>query len=427
MPPPVPLQEWLLDARERTLALVQDLDDEQWMGPRLTTVNPLLWELGHVGWFQEHWVLRHERKLRRRLRDDLYDSSQVPHATRWDLRLPSRDATLAHLRSVLDTVVEGLSRTTEGSHEPYFLRLATFHEDMHGEAFWMTRQTLAYPNVSWNSAVAYPAEPGADGDAHIPGGTFVLGTPPEVPFLFDNEKWPHSVSVNPFAIKRVAETQAEFAAFVDDAGYTRSEFWSDAGWRWRRESQAECPLHWRRDGRNWLRREFDRWVELEPTLPVHFINHFEATAYCRWVGRRLPTELEWEVAAAAAPTDGGTLASQRRSYPWGEEFPDAERAQLDGRATRPTDVRAFAAGDSPWGCRQMLGNVWEWTASDFLPFPGFSPDPYEDYSQPWFSTHKVLKGGSWATRARLVRPGFRNFYTPDRRDVFAGFRTCALI
>ncbi len=424
MLPSVPLQEWLLDARERTLALVQDLNDEQWMGPRLMTVNPLLWELGHIGWFQEHWVLRHQRKLRRQLRDDLYDSSHVPHATRWDLSLPSRDATLAHLRAVLETVVEGLSRLSEGSNEPYFLRLATLHEDMHGEAFWMTRQTLAYPNVSWNSAVACLAEPGAEGDANIPGGTFVLGTPPGVPFLFDNEKWPHSVRVDPFAIKRVAETQAEFAAFVDSAGYTRPEFWSETGWRWRREAQAESPLHWRRDGRTWLRREFNHWVELEPTLPVHFINHFEAAAYCRWAGRRLPTELEWEVAAAAAPSDNGTLAPQRRSYPWGEEFPDAERAQLDGRATRPTDVRAFAAGDSSWGCRQMLGNVWEWTASDFLPFPGFSPDPYEDYSQPWFTTHKVLKGGSWATRFRLARPGFRNFYTPDRRDVFAGFRTC---
>jgi gamma-glutamyl hercynylcysteine S-oxide synthase len=423
---PVVLGKWLLDARQRTLALVHDLNDEQWMGPRLATVNPLLWELGHVGWFQEHWVLRHARKLARPVRDDLYDSSHVPHDTRWDLPLPSRDATLAHLKAVVDTVVEGLPRLTDASREPYFLFLAIFHEDMHGEAFWMTRQTLAYPNVSWNPQAAHPAQPGAEGDAHIPGGTFVLGTPPGAPFLFDNEKLPHLVRVEPFAIKRLAETQAEFAAFVDVGGYAHAGFWGDAGWRWRQQAAAEHPLHWRRDSGSWLRRHFDCWVELEPTLPVHLINHFEAAAYCRWAGRRLPTELEWEVAAASAPGGSGTLSSERRSYPWGEAVPDPEHAQLDGRTTWPVDVRALAAGDSAWGCRQMLGNVWEWTASDFLPFPGFSPDPYEDYSQPWFSTHKVLKGGSWATRSRMIRPGFRNFYTPDRRDVFAGFRTCAL-
>ncbi|MGO8970627.1 MAG: selenoneine synthase SenA [Myxococcaceae bacterium] len=426
MLPGVLLREWLVDARQRTLALVRDLNNEQLIGPRLTTINPLLWELGHVGWFQEHWVLRHARRLARRLRDDLYDSSHVAHDTRWDLPLPSRDATLAHLSDVLETVVKGLTRLSEGSREPYFLRLAIFHEDMHGEAFWMTRQTLAYPNVSWNTSAAPPVQTGAAGDAHVPGGTFVLGTVADAPFLFDNEKWPHPVRVEPFAIKRLAETQAEFAAFVDDKGYARAEFWSDAGWRWRRHAQAEHPLYWRRDGRTWLRRHFDAWVELEPTLPIHLINHFEAAAYCRWAGRRLPTELEWEVAAAATPDCSGTLASERRLYPWGEVAPNPERAHLDGRTTQPVDVRAFAAGDSAWGCRQMLGNVWEWTESDFLPFPGFSPDPYEDYSQPWFSTHKVLKGGSWATRSRMIRTAFRNFYTPDRRDVFAGFRTCAL-
>jgi gamma-glutamyl hercynylcysteine S-oxide synthase len=418
--------EWLLDARERSTALVNDLNDEQLMGPRLKTVNPLLWELGHVGWFQEHWVLRHARKLERSMRDDLYDSSHVPHDSRWDLPLPSRDATVTHLSTVLNTVLEGLPRLTEASHEPYFLLLAIFHEDMHGEAFWMTRQTLAYPAVSWNTSNVYPAQPGAEGDAHIPGGTFVLGTPPDAPFVFDNEKSPHPVPVEPFAIKRLAETQAEFAAFVDEEGYARASFWSEAGWRWRQQADARHPLHWRRDGKTWLRRHFDAWVELEATLPVHHINYFEADAYCHWAGRRLPTELEWEVAAASTPDGHGTLSSERRLYPWGETVPDCARAQLDGRTTQPVDVRALAAGDSAWGCRQMLGNIWEWTASDFLPFPGFSPDPYEDYSRPWFSTHKVLKGGSWATRSRMIRIGLRNFYTPDRRDVFAGFRTCAL-
>jgi iron(II)-dependent oxidoreductase len=151
---------------------------------------------------------------------------------------------------------------------------------------------------------------------------------------------------------------------------------------------------------------------------VIHVNWYEADAYCRWAGRRLPTEAEWE-AAAAGP-------DPKRRFPWGDEPPDPTRANLDGTALGCCDVAACPAGDSGFGCRQMFGNVWEWTASDFGPYPGFVPDPYKEYSQPWFGTHKVLRGGAWPTRARLLRTTWRNFYTPDRRDVWAGFRTCAV-
>jgi iron(II)-dependent oxidoreductase len=157
-----------------------------------------------------------------------------------------------------------------------------------------------------------------------------------------------------------------------------------------------------------------------------FVNWYEAEAWCRWAKRRLPTEAEWEAAAIGEPAAGGSaLSDGKRRWPWGEAEPDAALANLDLASDEPHDVAALAAGDSAFGCRQMIGNVWEWTASDFVPFPGFSADPYEDYSQPWFGTRKVLRGGSWATSARIARPGYRNFFTPDRNDVIAGFRTCA--
>jgi len=168
-------------------------------------------------------------------------------------------------------------------------------------------------------------------------------------------------------------------------------------------------------------------MELEPELPVLHVNWYEAGAYCRWAGRRLPTESEWEMAASWDPATGC-----KRRFPWGDGSPAPERANLNWRwgrsaaeaATLPVD--ALPAGDSPCGCRQMIGNVWEWTASDFLPYPGFVVDPYREYSEPWFGTHKVLRGGCWTTRSRLIRNGWRNFYRPERRDVWAGFRTCAL-
>jgi iron(II)-dependent oxidoreductase len=252
---------------------------------------------------------------------------------------------------------------------------------------------------------------------------FTLGSTPDEPFVFDNEKWAHPVELRPFAIAKGPVTQAEFASFVEDEGYRRQELWSEAGWSWREGAHAAGPTYWRREGKGWLRRDFDRWVSLEAHRPVVHVNWYEADAYSRWAGRRLPTEAEWEAAAAAGSDD---LSAPKRRFPWGDEPPSSAMAHLDGQALGCCDVGALAAGDSYFGCRQMIGNVWEWTASDFLPYPGFVVDPYRDYSQPWWGTHKVLRGGAWMTRSRLLRNTWRNFYQPDRRDVYAGFRTCGL-
>jgi iron(II)-dependent oxidoreductase len=259
----------------------------------------------------------------------------------------------------------------------------------------------------------------------VTGGAFLLGAAPDEPFVFDNEKWAHEVTLAPFRLARAPVTQAEFAAFVDDGGYTRRALWSDAGWRWREAAGAERPVYWERSGAGWLRRDFDRWLPLEPYRPMVHVNAHEAEAWCRWAGRRLPTEAEWEAAAACERGPEGRLAPVKRRFPWGDVPPSPERAHLDARALHAVDVGACAAGDAACGCRQLVGNVWEWTASEFLPYPGFVADPYEEYSKPWFGTHRVLRGGSFATPARLLRNTWRNFYTPDRRDMWAGFRTCA--
>jgi iron(II)-dependent oxidoreductase len=451
------LAEAVIDTRQRSLELLCDLDGDQLLGPRLPTVNPLLWEMGHLAWFGEKWVLRHAGK-RPPLRSDadaLFDSSAVPHEARWDLPLPTRAATIAYMNQVQVRILDVVQRGPS-SEEAYFILLSVFHEDMHAEAFLYTRQTLGYSRPQMTASptrhrgdsalvadpsIARPAnieiahrhlgqmEGGSDGagplpgDVQIPGGTFHLGAGRDEPFVFDNEKWAHAVALRPFAIARAPVTQAEFAAFVADDGYRRAELWGRAGWRWRLASDASHPMHWRREGNSWLRRDFDRWLPLEPHRPVIHVNWYEAEAYCRWAGRRLPTEAEWEAAAAAS---GDDLSAPKRRFPWGAEPPNPTHAQLDGYHLGCCDVADLAAGDSHFGCRQMIGNVWEWTASDFLRYPGFVADPYREYSQPWFGTHKVLRGGAWMTRSRLLRNTWRNFYQPDRRDVWAGFRTCAL-
>jgi iron(II)-dependent oxidoreductase len=422
------LAEWVREARERSLALVADLSPHELMGPRLAIVNPLRWEIGHVAWFQETWALRDglgERPLRAD-GDALWDSSAVPHDTRWDLPLPSVEDTKAYMRAVRDRL---LDRLASGPADPAFLYLVlytVFHEDMHDEAFTYTRQTLGYPAPPATAGPVFDLGGGPlAGDTEVPGGTFLLGSSPDEPFVFDNEKWAHPVEVAPFAIARAPVSQDEFRAFVEDRGYGRRELWSEAGWGWRAAVAAEHPVYWRRDGGAWQRRDFDRWVPLEPHRPVLHVSWYEAEAYCAWAGRRLPGEAEWEAAASLEPSRGGRgFAERKRRFPWGDDPAGPERANLDARAGGCADVAALAAGDSAFGCRQMIGNVWEWVADDFGPYPGFVPDMYRDYSQPWFGTHKVLRGGGWVTRARLLRNAWRNFYTPDRRDVWAGFRTC---
>jgi iron(II)-dependent oxidoreductase len=413
------LEQAMRSARERCLGLVNDLSDAEWMGPRLPITNPLLWELGHVGWFQEYWVLRHARGAAPILAqgDALYDSARVAHDLRWDLPLVPRERVLGYLSQVLERAALALADT----EDPYFHWLAVFHEDMHGEAFCYTRQTLSYPlpgflRAGGGTAATEGSGP-LSGDVEVPGGRTWLGARPGDGFVHDNEKWAHPVDVATFRIARAPVTNADFAAFVEAGGYRDERLWSADGWAWRCEVGAEQPLYWSRAaGGGWQERQFAEVAPLAPFVPILHVNWHEAQAFCRWAGRRLPTEPEWELAASG---------HEKRRFPWGDAPPDATRANLDGRRLR-LDVVALPDGDSPFGCRQMLGNVWEWTDSRFGPFPGFVADPYKEYSEPWFATpHMVLRGGCFATRARLIRNTWRNFYPPHRRDVLAGFRTCA--
>ncbi len=426
------LRQMLVEARTVTLGLVADLTDEQLLGPQLAIVNPPLWEIGHVAWFQEKWALRHLRGLppSRSDADDLYDSAAVAHDTRWDLLLPTRDETLHLMQDTLDRVLGYLEDDLLTPDVYYFHLLPLFHEDMHAEALAYTRQTHGYapPRLPVAPPDVLPSirvgDWGLASDVEVPGGTFLLGAEPGYGFVFDNEKWAHPVQVAPFRISRTAVTNAEFAAFVEAGGYRKERWWSEAGWRWRTDAGADRPLYWERTGRGWHVRRFDAVVPLEPDLPMLHVNWYEADAYCRWAGRRLPTEAEWEMAAAAEPAGDGSW--RKRRFPWGDEPPTPERANLDWSRLGCIPVGALPAGDSYFGCRQMIGNVWEWTADDFQPYPGFVVDPYKEYSAPWFGDHKVLRGGAWTTRSRLIRNTWRNFYQPHRRDVWAGFRTCAL-
>ncbi|HUY11009.1 MAG TPA: selenoneine synthase SenA, partial [Candidatus Dormibacteraeota bacterium] len=371
---------------------------------------------GHVAFFAEYWTLRTMLGEPTMLvgSDALYDSARIAHDTRWELPLPSRARTLDYLARQLDAT---LAAPTRDERSEYFNELVLFHEDMHGEATIYTRQTLGYAAPKVNAMPPPGAPERIEGDAAIPAGRYSIGANLADGFVFDNEKWMHEVELDAFKIARTPVTCEEFSAFIADRGYEREALWSEEGWAWRLGAAALHPVLWRRSADGWERRHFARWLPVRQRDPVAHVNAYEAEAYCRWAGRRLPSEFEWE-AAASGPN--------RRRYPWGEDSPSSTRANLDAWYGDCTSVDAFADAASPFGCVQMLGNVWEWTASTFEAYAGFSPDPYEEYSQPWFGSQRSLRGGAWSTRARMISTRWRNFYLPQRRDIITGFRTCTL-
>jgi gamma-glutamyl hercynylcysteine S-oxide synthase len=426
---PRELTSQLQEIRTRTLRLTEELSSEQLMGAKLDIVNPVLWEMGHVGWFHEYWTLRrsHGQAPLIERADDLWNSSTVAHDTRWSLDLPDRHATFDYLAEVLEKQCDQLARAEFPDSALYFYDLVIRHEDMHVEALTYMRETLAYPPPRGLGDHASIAPRDLPGDVEVPGGTWRLGATRTEGFVFDNEKWAHEVKLSPFRIARAPVTNRQYAAFVEAGGYRAREFWSDAGWAWRERLRAERPVYWqsKSDG-VWTWRRYDRTEVLAPDAPVVFVNWHEAEAWCRWAQRRLPTEAEWEAAAIGQPSADRRLSDVKRVWPWGSTAPTHQQANLDFAFDATLDVAACPEGDGAFGCRQMVGNVWEWTACDFAPFPGFAADPYEDYSQPWFGSRKVLRGGCWATSVRLARPTYRNFFPPDRNDIFAGFRTCAL-
>ncbi len=420
----------LLDARSRTLALVEGLNEQQLLGPILPTINPLRWEIAHAAYFHEFWVLRHlgQQQAIRPDVDALFDSISIQHEDRWQLQLPDLSDTFVYMNDVLQAELILLKQLELNDLTKYFYLLALFHEDMHNEAFTYTRQTLGYPIPSFiqeNEKKELRKAPALE-DIDIPGGTFLLGAERDGEFSFDNEKWAHEVTVAPFKIAKYAVSNKEYLEFVNADGYQNKKYWIDDGWKWRCERKLECPVYWKKDlDQRWYIRQFDQWNLLELTHAVIHISWYEAQAFCKWAYRRLPTEAEWEFAAACDPNEQENGMLQKRVFPWGNDLHN-NYANLDSSNLGTAEVNAYPKGDSAFGCRQMIGNVWEWTDSTFLPYPGFSPDWYAEYSRPLFGHTKVLRGGAWTTRGRMLRNTWRNYYGPDRNDVFAGFRTCAM-
>jgi iron(II)-dependent oxidoreductase len=294
------------------------------------------------------------------------------------------------------------------------------HEQQHDETMLITHQlrqgapvlTAPPPAVAPADALSLPAE------VLVPGGPFTMGTSTE-PWALDNERTAHTVAVAPFYIDTTPVTNAAYQAFIADGGYDDPRFWTADGWDHRQQAGLTGPMTWRRDGSQWLHTVFGVTEPVPPAEPVLHVCWYEADAYARWAGRRLPTEAEWEKAARFDPATG-----RSRRFPWGDDAPTPERANLGQAYLRPAPAGSYPDGAAPCGARQLMGDVWEWTSSDFWPYPGFEAWPYREYSEVFFGPeYKVLRGGSFAVSPSVARSTFRNWDYPIRRQIFAGFRT----
>jgi gamma-glutamyl hercynylcysteine S-oxide synthase len=410
-------------ARSRTLELLAPLSDEDLVRQHSTLMSPLVWDLAHTGHFEELWLLRKiagERASDSRF-DRVYDAFESPRAERPDLDLLAPEEARSYLEDVRSRVLAVLDGIDLESGDPllrdgFVYGMILQHEYQHQETILATLclRDHAYPLRDEPDPPSGPSEPS---EVLVERGAFLMGTNDE-PWAYDNERDAHEVSLPAFWIDTAPVTNGAYVDFVEAGGYSDRRHWSDEGWAWRAESGAEHPQFWLRDG-DWTRVRFGHRERLPADEPVQHVCWFEADAYARWAGKRLPTEAEWEKAATWHPVEG------KRRYPWGDEVPGPGHANLGQRRFRPSAAGSFPDGTSPWGCRQMLGEVWEWTSSDFLPYPGFTPFPYREYSEVFFGDeYKVLRGGSWATHPLVARATFRNWDYPVRRQIFAGFR-CA--
>ena len=378
----------LQDARHYTLSLFDLFQsagfDNLARVPYLAIINPPLWELGHLVWFSEWFVLRvapaddDAMKQRPSLlpnADRWFDSSKVQHNTRWTLDLPDTSTVKQYAQDILTLILHKLTQLPDDAATLYRIRLALAHEDMHGEAFAYTLQTLGLAALPQHSHLQNFST--AQASLFFEGGPFKLGSPETDTFVFDNEKWSHEIILPAFQIDSDLITNAQYQQFIADDGYKTLQYWNEAGQKWLLSSQRKAPRYWLWEEGYYRCSSFGKIIDLEADAPVRHLTLHEAQAYCRWSGRRLPSEAEWEFASLAGNSE----------FHWGK--------------------------------------LWEWTASVFVPYAGFTADAYQDYSVPWFGTHQVLRGASFATQPRIRSSRYRNFYTPERDDMFVGFRTCA--
>jgi iron(II)-dependent oxidoreductase len=419
------IAQLLAEARERTLLLISGLSDDDLHMQHDPLMSPIIWDVGHIAHFEELWLTQNlDGPIEFSEMPGLYNPFEHPRATRAALPLP----TLAQMKTRLDEirarVLARLDKLEWNDENPllkggYVYNMVLQHEYQHNETILQTLQLKKGDPYRAHRSLTFPKRPPtAGGMVRFDGARVTLGTTDETE-AYDNERPQHEVDVRSFLIDCAPVTNGRYLDFMNDGGYTRNDLWSQAGRLWLSESGAVSPKYWTHDGDSWMTRTMDLVRPVDATRPVCHVCYHEAEAFAKWSGSRLPTEVEWEAAATWDP-----VTQRARKFPWGELDPNSKVANIDQLSFDTAPVGTYDPL-SPIGCYGMIGDVWEWTSSDFTGYPGFRSFPYKEYSEEFFGTdYKVLRGGSWATRPGAIRSTFRNWDYPIRRQIFSGFR-CA--
>jgi gamma-glutamyl hercynylcysteine S-oxide synthase len=421
------IADLLTEARERTLLLIDGLSDEDLHQQHDPLMSPIIWDVGHIAHFEELWLTQNlDGPIEFSEMPGLYNPFEHPRASRAALALPSLSRMTQRLREIRSRVLDRLETVEFDDHNPllrgaYVYNMVLQHEYQHNETILQTLQLKkGEPYHAPRRATIESRSHSKNGMVAFPGGSVSIGTD-DRSAAYDNERPRHVLEVRPFLIDRNPVINQRYMEFIADGGYERPELWSAGGKRWRAESGARAPKYWWSEEGVWCSRTMDRTERVDPTLPVCHVCYFEAEAYAKWAGKRLPTEFEWEAAASWNP---GTERAQK--YPWGDEPADSRLANIDQLSFTAAPIDTYEHNVSPIGCYGMIGDAWEWTSSDFSGYPGFESFPYKEYSQEFFGNdYKVLRGGSWATRPGAIRNSFRNWDYPIRRQIFSGFRCAA--
>ena len=418
------IQTALERARTGTEELLAPLSDEELVQQASSLQPPLVWDFAQIARFEELWLLRNllGRPPASEQHGDVYRAFLHERSDGSKLPVLRPEAVRAYADDIRERVFEALEHTDLDAPNPLLRRGFVFglvlqHELQHQETMLQALQLRT--GVEYPTREESPPDQVFEGpdEVRVDGGSFVLGATDE-PWAYDNELVPHEVEIPPFLIDRTPVTNGQFADFIRGNGYATVKHWSPEGWEWREREDVSAPLYWEQGADGWERIRFGRREPVPMEEPVQHVSWYEAEAFAHWAGKRLPTEIEWERAAAWDERRG------KSRFPWGREWMGYE-ANLGHRRFCPTPAGSYAGGESPVGCLQLTGDVWEWTSSFFLPYPDFLAFPYPEHSELFFGEeYRVLRGGSWATDWMAARASFRNWDYPTRRQLFAGFR-CA--
>jgi ergothioneine biosynthesis protein EgtB len=438
---PRSIADLYLSVRARTLEIVAPLEIEDYVIQTAEFMSPPRWHIGHTSWFFETVLQKYQPGYKHYSDDFLFYFNSYYEGFGARIERPKRGTRSrptvaetkryrAHIDEQMARFIEGVSEHDDADAVLKIVRLGLEHEMQHQELLVYDIKHLLCDQFDAPIKTAPASLENVSGMAEIEGGLFELGYPEksgdESPhsksddFAWDNEKPAHKVFLEDFRIDRAPVSNGDYLEFIKAGGYQDFRWWHSAGWTQVNQDNWRAPLYWEQHDGEWMIRDF---AGLHPAAdklnePVSHVSFLEASAFAKWAGKRLPTEAEWEKAATLSSDDS------RKSFPWGDASPDESRGNLfENGLWNVVPIGAFPQGQSAGGCHQMIGDVWEWTTSDYVPYPGFKSE-FDEYNDKWFVGQKVLRGGSFATPQIHIRATYRNFFYPHERWMVGGFR-CA--